>query len=54
MKVVHITILIVGIILTFATESKQAETNIIGLMLVVCECNKLNIFKAKPEAVRGH
>lgn len=44
MKAVHIAILIVGIILTFATESESATTNIIGLLLVVYECEKLNLF----------
>lgn len=44
MKAVHIAILIVGIILTFATESESATINIIGLLLVVYECEKLNLF----------
>ena len=44
MKALHIAILIVGIILTFATESESETTNIIGLLLVVYECEKLNLF----------
>ena len=44
MKALNIIILIVGIILVFATESESATTNIIGLALVVYECDKLNLF----------
>ena len=44
MKAVHILILIVGIILTFATESESATINIIGLLMVVYECEKFNLF----------
>lgn len=44
MKAVHIAVLIVGVILTFATESESATANIIGLLLVVYECNKLDLF----------
>ena len=44
MKAVNIAILIVGIILTFATESESATINIIGLALIIYECEKLNLF----------
>lgn len=44
MKALNIILLIVGIVLLLATESENATTNIIGLMLVVYECNKLNLF----------
>lgn len=44
MKAIHIIILIIGILLMLGTESESATTNIIGLMLVVYECNKLNLF----------
>ena len=49
MKVVHIIILIVGIILTFATESESATANIIGLLMVVYECEKLNLLSNESE-----
>lgn len=44
MKAINIIILFVGIILTFATESESATTNIVGFLLVVYECYKLNLF----------
>ena len=44
MKAINIIILVVGIILTFATESESATANIIGLLMVVYECEKLNLF----------
>ena len=43
MKALNIILLIVGIVLLLATESENATTNIIGLVLVVYECNKLNL-----------
>lgn len=44
MKALNIILLIVGIVLLLATESENATTNIIGLVLVVYECDKLNLF----------
>lgn len=44
MKAIHIIILIIGILLMLGTESESATTNIIGLLLVVYECEKLNLF----------
>lgn len=43
MKAIHIIILIIGILLMLGTESESATTNIIGLLLVVYECEKLNL-----------
>lgn len=40
----NVVLLIVGIVLLLATESENATTNIIGLVLVVYECNKLSLF----------
>ena len=44
MKAVHIIILIVGVFLTFATESENATTNLIGLLLIAYKCNRFNLF----------
>ena len=44
MKVFHFIALMVGIVLLLATESENAITNIIGLLLVVYECYYFNLF----------
>lgn len=44
MKAVHFILLVVGIVLLLATETENATTNIIGLLLVVYECNKFDLF----------
>lgn len=41
---INISLLMLGVILLLATESENATTNFIGLMLVVYECDRLNLF----------
>lgn len=47
MKVFYFLLLMVGIVLTLGTESLNAVTNIIGLMMSVYACGKLNLFNQK-------
>ena len=44
MKAIYFIILLVGIVLTFGTESLNALPNITGLCMVAYSCNKLNLF----------
>lgn len=45
MKTIYLIILIVGVVLTFGTESLNAWPNIAGVCMCVYSLDKLNIFK---------
>lgn len=49
MKALHITGLVVGVFLLLGTESMDAMTNILGLLLVVYGCEKLNLWDSKDK-----
>ena len=44
MKAIYFIILLVGVVLTFGTESLNAFANITGLCMVVYSCDKLDLF----------
>ena len=44
MKAIYLIVLMVGIVLTFGTESLNALANITGLCMVAYSCDKLNLF----------
>ena len=47
MKAIYLIVLMVGIVLALGTESLNAASNIIGLMMSVYACDKLNLFNQK-------
>lgn len=47
MKAMYFIILLVGIVLALGTESLNAASNIIGLMMSVYACDKLELFNQK-------
>lgn len=47
MKAMYFIILLVGIVLSLGTESLNAASNIIGLMMSVYACDKLELFNQK-------
>ena len=47
MKAIYFIILLVGVVLTLGTESLNAASNIIGLMMSVYACDKLELFNQK-------
>ena len=47
MKAMYFIILFAGIVLTLGTESLNAASNIIGLMMSVYACEKLELFNQK-------
>lgn len=47
MKAVYLIILMVGVVLTFGTESLDMMSNLTGLCMVAYSCDKLNLFYKK-------
>lgn len=44
MKAIYFIILLVGVVLTFGTESLDNMSNLAGLCMVAYSCDKLNLF----------
>lgn len=44
MKAIYFIILLVGVVLTFGTESLDNMSNLTGLCMVAYSCDKLDLF----------
>jgi hypothetical protein len=44
MKAIYFIILLVGVVLTFGTESLDNMSNVVGMCFITYSCSKLNLF----------